>query len=169
MSYNSLMQKDVLKKLEEECKENSIGVIFEENEDEMMLHMGIENFGIEGEDVELEIRFEDQSEGTTGMQYVRALIYLDSDYNGLNADQLGMAMSILNSTIPCGTFALSKDMNAYVYKLVTPVSDKLSFEELYDQVNIVASNAVKVADTYYDALKAIALGHASGDAILEVV
>ncbi len=66
--------------------------------------------------------------------------------------ELFEAMSYINAAIPCGAWRLDMDRKFLSFHLAAPVSINMTGEELYEEMNIVMTNAYAVAGAHADLL-----------------
>lgn len=160
-------QNDVLKQMEKNLVENEIAAKFEEgNSDEpSRLYVMFDNFGVSLADVVGQFYFEDHPEANGEMLYLASLYLLSEVTVDEHFPELCHAIAIINSKMPCGCFTLSMDDKTLAYRLVTPVSSELSFEQLDTQLNAVMSNSMNVSEGFCDLLFGVMNGELTAEDI----
>lgn len=149
-----ITKEDLLKKMADELVENEIAAKYEKEKDEEVgrLYILLEEFGVNSEQAAGQFYFEQSLSEDEDVLLFTGLIMLAKELPEEKIKPLSVAMAVLNAKIPCGTFAITADENALGYKLVTPVSSKLGFDMLYEQLNILISSSTYVAETYSELL-----------------
>ena len=64
--------------------------------------------------------------------------------------ELFEAMSYINAAIPCGAYRLDMDKKFLSFHLAVPLSIDMDKEALYEEMNIVMSNAISICDVHMD-------------------
>lgn len=68
------------------------------------------------------------------------------------------AISVINFMLPFGSFILNPANGEVVYRLVTPLMASLSEEELLNEVNILISNSLDIAEPFCGMIQKLADG-----------
>ena len=108
------------------------------------------------------------SEDDTVQHFCCVLTIMD-ELDTESLPQLFEAMSYVNFNIPCGSYAVDKERSLLCYRLVTPLSMKLSGDDLLENMSISMANAFTAADLYADELIRVASGEKTAEEIRELL
>lgn len=169
---NSLleMQKKVIKKIEEESKDQQIPAIFAPADEDMpfdTLNMILSDIGMDHTEVVGEFSFLKTDEKIQVATFA-AVLTVSNQISTENIGMLYEAMSLLNFLLPYGAFSAYEKEHLLVFKLSSPITTTLKEEELYNQVQVLISNAYLIVDKYIDILIDISEGNNKIELIKEL-
>ena len=122
-----------------------------------------EEYGFAAADVMGEFYFFPMPEGAPDIHYFTCMLSLMEELDGNHEQELCEAIAKLNFYLGCGAFALERDGDTLVYKLVTLISVNTSDEDALAQMNAAAAHAIQLPEKYTMILEKIAAGTASLD------
>ena len=86
------------------------------------------------------------------VQLFSAVITIADEIDAERLSELYRIMSFINFRIPCGSFCIDEEGEYMLYRLTTPLPVNLEKDKLYDEMNIILTNAFVSADMYMDLL-----------------
>ncbi len=86
------------------------------------------------------------------VQLFSAVITIGDSVDKERLPELFKIMSFINFRIPCGGFCIDEEGEFMLYRLTVPLPAGLGKDQLYDEMNIVLTNALVSADMYMDLL-----------------
>ncbi len=152
---SSFQQQFIAAKIREPENENApeiLSVIFEE-------------LGIDGDEAFGEFFFYNLPTEESDIQHFVAMITIADALDSEHLPELFEAMSYVNRDLPCGSYSVDMDRKFLTFRMAVPLSINMSGDELYDEMDIVAGNAMALVDAHMDIL----LGVLSGEKDIEYV
>ena len=125
--------------------------------------------GLEGDQVFGEFYFLEIPDDEAQIQHFCATLTLAEDVESEHFPELFEAMSYLNAAIPCGAYRLDMDKRFLTFHLGVPLDMNLGKEELYEEMNIVMSNAVAICDTHMDLVLKVLDGEETIEYVKDVI
>lgn len=164
---------NVLKRLEEIFKEESIATILRTPEEEEGLPMDIltvllDDYSEKGNEWIAEFCFLPLQNATAEVAYLSAAITIADDMTIEEADDVSWFISRFNHYAPFGAFSISEDGNTVTYKLCTPVMDNGNEEDMFEAFNLTAGHALQFVDDFGSVIEAIIEGDLTPDAALDM-
>ena len=112
-----------------------------------------------------EFFFAPSDEDDTVMHFC-AVLTLKDELNREYLPNLFEAMSYINFRLPCGCYCTDREGSLLCYRITAPLPINLSGEELFEQMDIVISNAFIAADLYADMLIKLSDGERTMESVL---
>ncbi len=162
----------LLQKMADSMQEELIPAIYQEAEKEgdiPMVNVMFDDMGDGDEEVYGEFCFRPLMSDEDQVQFFTCMLTLSDDVPEEHRDKLFEAMSYINFQIPCGCFTMDKTGTFLCFRESMPMPIDLMGDELYEQMNLIAGNAVVTTDAYMSALLQVSRGEMSVEDVLELL
>lgn len=153
ISEKKLERHELLERMEDDLQKDLIAAKLSTSEEENapeILSVMYDALGLEEEPVFGEFYFLDIPSEDAEVQHFCATLTLADDVESEHFPELFEAMSYINAAIPCGAYRLDMDKKFLSFHLAVPLSIDMDKEALYEEMNIVMSNAISICDVHMD-------------------
>ncbi len=166
-------RRELLERASDELNEAYIAADIREPQtegDAGILSVIFDEIGMRGEEAFGEFLFLPIADGIEpNVQHFVAVITIADDLETEHLPELFEAMSYINAQLVCGSYSIDMDKKFLSFKMTVPLPINMPEEELYEEINIVISNAMTLVDLHIDLLTDLIDGDTDLDYIKEVL